>query len=61
LGVAGVIDSGNGYEDDRAFAAGIGFTDIVKRPTPSGKDIAATEYQHGKRLLTAKIEQHRPN
>lgn len=31
---AGVIDlNASGFEDDAAFAAGSGFTDVVKRPT----------------------------
>ena len=34
-----LLPDGEGFEDDRAFAAGIGFTDVVKRPTPSAVDL----------------------
>jgi len=49
-----------GYEDDAAFAAGIGFTDIVKRPTASATEVTAGELEHGAELLRAKIAEHRP-
>jgi TDG/mug DNA glycosylase family protein len=58
---AGVIpESKRGEEDDAAFAAGIGFTDIVKRPTASASDLRADEYAHGRELLLAKLGEHRP-
>ena len=50
----------DGYEDDAAFAAGIGFTDIVKRPTASAKQVKAAEYAHGRVLLEAKLAKYRP-
>lgn len=50
----------DGYEDDAAFAAGIGFTDIVKRPTTSAKDVVAAEFAHGRELLEAKLSEHKP-
>jgi hypothetical protein len=44
---AGVIPvGGGGYEDDAAFAAGVGFTDIVKRPTPSAKVYMYNPFDH---------------
>jgi TDG/mug DNA glycosylase family protein len=59
---AGVIPrAGDGYEDDAAFGAGIGFTDIVKRPTRSAKDVRRDEYAHGRELLEAKLKRFRPN
>ena len=53
----GAID---GYEDDAAFAAGIGFTDIVKRPSAREKDVRREEFEHGRELLVEKLERHRP-
>lgn len=58
---AGVLPASfDGYEDDAAFAAGIGFTDIVKRPTASAKDVAPAEFTHGRELLAAKLAEHKP-
>lgn len=48
------------WEDDAAFAAGIGFTDVIKRPTTSAKGLGADEYAHGRDLLTKKLERYRP-
>jgi TDG/mug DNA glycosylase family protein len=53
---AEVLPSGSGWEDDLAFANGLGFTDIIKRPTASAKELRAEEYTYGKSLLTEKIE-----
>jgi TDG/mug DNA glycosylase family protein len=59
---AGVIPRvADGYEDDAALRAGIGFTDIVKRPTPSAKDVRPEEYAHGRELLEAKLNRFRPD
>jgi hypothetical protein len=30
----------DGYEDDAAFASGIGFTDVVKRPTARADEVS---------------------
>jgi TDG/mug DNA glycosylase family protein len=57
---AGVLPAGSGWEDDRAFDAGIGFTDIVKRPTTRAAELRAAEYEHGKRALQSKLEACRP-
>ncbi|UJA20475.1 hypothetical protein HJD18_09825 [Thermoleophilia bacterium SCSIO 60948] len=56
LETASVVPTGSGYEDDRAFGAGLGFTDVVKRPTPRADGIPASEFEHGRRLLLAKLE-----
>jgi double-stranded uracil-DNA glycosylase len=56
----GLISAGEGYEDDLAFSEGVGFTDIVKRPTPSAKGITPEEYEHGKQLLAGKLTERRP-
>jgi double-stranded uracil-DNA glycosylase len=45
-----------GWEDDTAFALGVGFTDVVKRPTASANEIRGEEWEHGRRLLTPKIQ-----
>lgn len=56
----GLIPDGEGYEDDLAFSEGVGFTDIVKRPTPSAKGITPEEYEHGKQLLAGKLTERGP-
>lgn len=61
LRTAGVLPTGfKGYEDDAAFAAGVGFTDIIKRPTPSAKELKPVEFEHGRELLAAKLGEHSP-
>ena len=52
---AGLLAPGDGFEDDRAFAAGIGFTDVVKRPTARAHDLRPEELAHGKQALEAKL------
>jgi TDG/mug DNA glycosylase family protein len=55
LAQAGVLPPGAGFEDDRAFAAGIGFTDVVKRPTARATGLLPGELDHGRRLLENKL------
>lgn len=56
LGQAGVVDlAGGGFEDDQAFAQGIGFTDAVKRPTARANGLRPGELQHGRELLEARL------
>lgn len=50
----------DGFEDDAAFASGVGFTDIVKRPTAKAAALCPAEFEHGQNLLEAKFEAHRP-
>lgn len=58
---AGAFDQGNyAFEDDAAFSAGIGFTDIVKRPTARGTSVKASEFRHRKDLLERKLDEIRP-
>jgi TDG/mug DNA glycosylase family protein len=52
--------SDTGREDDAAFLAGVGFTDIVKRPTARANAISAAEFEHGRELLAEKLRRHRP-
>jgi double-stranded uracil-DNA glycosylase len=61
LRTAGVMPAApRGAEDDVAFAAGIGFTDIVKRPSANAKALPAAEFEHGRELLASKLAAHRP-
>lgn len=58
---SGVLRPGRGgWQDDEAFEDGVGFTDIVKRPTASAKELRAEEFQHGRQLLIDKISEHEP-
>jgi len=53
---AGLVDlSGDGFEDDAAYAAGIGFTDVVKRPTARADGLRPGELEHGRALLEPKL------
>lgn len=49
-----------GFEDDAAFARGVGFTDIVKRPTRGEKDLRPGELAHGRSALMGKLTETRP-
>jgi TDG/mug DNA glycosylase family protein len=50
-----------GPEHDRAMLKyGIGFTDLVKRPTPKASDLTAAELAAGVEQLLAKIARYRP-
>lgn len=44
-----------GYEDDAAFTAGVGFTDVVKRPTASAAELSQGELRHGLADLRRKL------
>ena len=56
LAQAGVIDlAAAGSADDAAYAAGIGFTDVVKRPTSRAHGLRPGELQHGRALLDEKL------
>jgi len=61
LRTAGVLDtSHHEWEDDDAYASGIGFTDIIKRPTRSADDLRPEEYAHGEAALRQRIEKDAP-
>ena len=49
-----------GWEDDLAFENGVGFTDIVKRPTQEASEVRPDEFEHRRELLRTKIEAARP-
>jgi TDG/mug DNA glycosylase family protein len=57
LAEAGVLPSADGqsFEDDRAFAAGLGFTDLIKRPTARASGLSAAELEHGRTLLDQRL------
>jgi TDG/mug DNA glycosylase family protein len=53
---AGALPTVNdGFEDDAAFAAGIGFTDLVKRPTARASEVTRAEREHGATILSEKL------
>jgi TDG/mug DNA glycosylase family protein len=60
LSTAGLLPPGPGWEDDRAFDARIGFTDIVKRPTGNSSEVRPEEYESGREILRTKLEKVRP-
>jgi len=55
LAAVGLLPPGKGFEDDRAFEAGIGFTDIVKRPTGNATEVHPTEFVAGRLILEDKL------
>jgi len=57
---AGLLTASSGWEDDAAFTAGIGFTDIVKRPTRSESELSRDELEYGRSLLLEKLEAVHP-
>lgn len=54
LRTAGLLPpDGGGFADDEAVAAGVGFTDVVKRPTRRATDLSARELAEGRERLRA--------
>ena len=49
-----------GYQDDVLLERGIGFTDIVKRPTRRAHELRTAEYAHGRGRLLEKLHRYRP-
>ncbi len=41
----------SGFEDDAAFEAGVGFTDVVKRPTKRAAEVRSDELHEGRTIL----------
>lgn len=60
LRLAGLLPNDPGWEDDLAYTHGIGFTDIVKRPTGKATEIRPDEFAHGKPLLEMKLDAAHP-
>ena len=52
---AGVLPPGEGFEDDRAFAAGLGLTDLVKHPTSRASGLPDEEVLCGRAMLEARL------
>jgi TDG/mug DNA glycosylase family protein len=57
LAAVGLLPPGAGFEDDRAFEAGIGFTDVVKRPTGNANQVSSQELIAGRRILENKLRE----
>lgn len=57
LAAAGLFTLPDGARtfEDAAIAAGVGFTDIVKRPTVGERDLVTGELEHGRHLLAEKL------
>jgi double-stranded uracil-DNA glycosylase len=55
-----VLPDEPGWEDDLALAHGVGFTDIVKRPTARASEIRPKEFEYGRPLLEDKLDAARP-
>jgi double-stranded uracil-DNA glycosylase len=49
-----------GLEDDSLFDVGVGFTDIVKRPTKRASALLPQEFEHGRSLLEQKLQTYKP-
>lgn len=47
-----------GYFEEAALARGVGFTDIVKRPSIGEADVSAAEIDHGRTVLEAALAAH---
>jgi double-stranded uracil-DNA glycosylase len=50
----------DGFEDDALYAAGVGFTDIVKRPTRRGHEPDVAEFAHGREVLERELDRCAP-
>ena len=58
---SGLLSKPLDAENDREMVSqGIGFTDVVKRPTNSASQLRAADYREGIPVLRAKMERHRP-
>lgn len=44
------------FDDDDAYSQGIGFTDLVKRPTARGDGVTSEELRYGSALLPTRLE-----
>ncbi len=55
-----IDEAGSGFEDDAALLRGVGFTDIVKRPTARADEVTPVEMAAGVRLLEERLEPSNP-
>ena len=61
LNRAGLVDWELSPEQDRALLDyRIGFTDVVKRPTPQASSLSAADFRHWAPVLKAKLIQYQP-
>ena len=61
ISASGLVGRGVGPEDDAALLdVGIGFTDVVKRPTPQASGLTAADYRRDAPLLREKLLEYRP-
>ena len=61
ISASGLIGREVGPEDDAALLdIGIGFTDVVKRPTPQASGLTASDYRRDAPLLREKLLLYRP-
>jgi double-stranded uracil-DNA glycosylase len=61
LRYVGLLEAVDGdFEDDAAFRSGVGFTDIVKRPTANAAALSPVEFEHGRSKLEEKLRTHSP-
>jgi len=56
----GLLPTEPGWEDDAGASAGVGFTNIVKRPTARAEDVHQDDYEFGRALLVKKLAEVRP-
>jgi double-stranded uracil-DNA glycosylase len=50
----------DGYEDDALYAKGVGFTDLVKRPTARASGLRREEFAYGRAILLDKLSDVQP-
>ncbi|MCE2502082.1 MAG: mismatch-specific DNA-glycosylase [Dehalococcoidia bacterium] len=61
VSAANLVGRAVGPEDDAVLMeAGIGFTDVVKRPTPQASGLSAADYRRDAPLLREKLLAHAP-
>ena len=61
LHIHGVIRNlPEGREDEVAFKAGFGFTDVIKKPSASAKELDTKDYEHGRQVTLHKLLEVRP-
>lgn len=61
LNRSGLVDRELSPEQDSALLGyGIGFTDVVKRPTPQASGLTTADFRYWAPVLKAKLMQHQP-
>lgn len=57
---AGLLPDEPGWEDDLSMSVGIGFSDVIKRPTAGAGELDADDWEHGTKLLARKLKKWQP-